>query len=303
MSSSAAGAGARRRVVLWVVGVLVALLVALGVFVLWLVAAVSGGLDDVFSGGGPAAEDAQVVAAGERAADSLETGGRRLGGRVAAPALAAGSAVVGSAASSPDCRTGQHNFKIDDDFDLVCHRSHRTVVAVPQSVPLAAPGSVRVVPLPVPGSDLPDGTGADGAALLGDSFPAEMGALDAGLRAAGWEPRDPMTMDQVLLGYWVPLAGQPRDSGTIGGDGIYSAGDLPSAEYVRSAADGGNLERRTLSVSWLDSGSPETALTGYGGEYTIVVARRSATAPELLAAVPAGGYAVVLTESVEYFRA
>ncbi len=252
---------------LWVVGVLVALLVAFGVFVLWLAASLSGGLDDMFSGGGPAPDAPEVVAAGNRAADSLESDGRRLG-RVAVPALPAGAAVVGSTASAPDCRVGQHNFKIDDSFDLTCRRNHRTVVAVPS----------------------PAG-----------SLPAGMAALDAQLRAAGWASQQPMTMDRVLTEYWAPVGGQERPDGT--GTRRYGVGDLPPAGYIRSGGADGDPSTRTLSVSWLDTGSVETDLTGYGDGTTVTRAGRPATAAEVLAAVPAGGYAVVLTESVEYFRA
>ena len=87
---------------------------------------------------------------------------------------------------------------------------------------------------------------------------------------------------------------------------MYSAGDLPSASYAKTvpaATTSGGKREVTLEVSWIDAGSQDTALAGYGGWTTLTRHGATASARDVLAAVPAGGYGVVLTESVEYFRA
>jgi hypothetical protein len=114
----------------------------------------------------------------------------------------------------------------------------------------------------------------------GEPFPAQTAALDAALRADGWLPQPATSsVTAVVDDYWVKLAGQP--SGTLG-DRDYSAGDLPSAGYAKtvhtSAAPDGERELM-LEVSWVDAGSQDTVLTGYGGWTTLTRHGAAASAP------------------------
>jgi hypothetical protein len=96
----------------------------------------------------------------------------------------------------PPCQEGQHNWKIDDDFDLACSQARREVVTVPDQ----------------------------------GSFRPAMVRLDEALRAQGWRPAF-QPIPEVLSGYWDPLAGEAGMGGTP--DRVYSMADLPGAGYTK----------------------------------------------------------------------
>lgn len=157
---SAVDGGARRRLPRWakvVIGVVVAVVVLLAVAVVWFLAMLSGGIDDLFSTGGPSPDDKRVVEAREAHAELLAT---------ALDEVVSGRAVVASA-DDASCREGQHNWKIDDPYDLSC--SQRRIALVE-------------------GGDL-------------DAFRADMEALDEALVADGWVSGW-SSMDEVLTSYW-----------------------------------------------------------------------------------------------------
>ena len=102
------------RVLLWTAGTVTALLAAL---FLWFAAMLSGGFDDLLSPGGPAETDREVVEAGAQALDELAG--------VALPVTAAATA------DEQECEVGQHNWKVDDDFDLSCVATRTAFAPVP----------------------------------------------------------------------------------------------------------------------------------------------------------------------------
>jgi hypothetical protein len=94
------------------------LVVVLGGTFLWLWAAFGGGIDELLNGSGPDADDRRVVEARDRATDELLVGRGALLASVTDPAL--GSSRPLATASGSDCEAGQHNWKIDDPYDLRC---------------------------------------------------------------------------------------------------------------------------------------------------------------------------------------
>lgn len=177
---------ARRRLPVWakvVLGVVATLVVLVVGAVVWFLAMLNGGLDDLLDLGGPSPDDKRVVDAREAHAEVL-------------------AAVLGEVVADRDvvattqddgCREGQHNWKIDDPYDLSC--SQRTVALV------------------------------QGGAV--DGFRADMEALDAALVADGWEA-DWSSMDEVLTGYW-----DRREDVLDHNSGWDYPARMPSAGYVR----------------------------------------------------------------------
>lgn len=185
----------RRRLVTGIVAAVVLTpLVVGGVFLLWLWVGMSGGLDDAFRFDRPQAGDPEVVAAQEAAAGPFREAVRHDTERVVLPVVS-GSALLGSAELPPDCTEGQHNWKRDDDFDLVCDLPVIEVVSVPGKA----------------------------------GFRDDMVRLDVALRAQGWAAQDSFGMDRVLTGYWDELA-EPGAATTAGS---YSMDDLPGTRYSR----------------------------------------------------------------------
>lgn len=242
------------HVALLVVGLTLA---AGGLFVAAVVVSFIGGVDELFRGDPPREGDPEVVAA-RQAADRDLVDERAL----AEPALASvsGGALLGGGRVQPTCRQGQHNWKIDDDYDLACQLTRLAVVAVP-----------------------------DGAA-----FRVDMGELHERLLASGWEERRAAGggwgIPRVLEDYW--------DQRTGFGNG-YSMADLPSASYERTV-DG---TREQLTVDWAVRTSPGHDVTYEEERAELASADGSpATVRELVAGIPPAGYAVVLGDTVEYFR-
>lgn len=243
-------------VTLTIVGIAVSVVVVLSLFVMIAL----GGLDELLRGDGPQPTDPEVVAARAEASESL---GQDVGLLVVATVVPSvpSATPVGEGEISPPCDVGQHNWKIDDDYDLRCGLQSVGVVAVPSTA----------------------------------TFRGDMVALDEALRAAGWSPSFQPIPD-VLTGYWDTMGGEPRYSES--GDGSYGVADLPSAGYVNEV-DGSN---RSLTVDWVEPGSPVADMAGYGDYFTFTEGGRDATPQQILASVPEGGYAVVLRASEEYFR-
>lgn len=101
-----------------VCALLALVLVPTGAALAWLVLAFSGGIDELLSGRVDA-DDERVVQAREAAAAALDDDVASL--PVGGPVLAR--------TTGDDCQAGQHNWKIDDDFDLHCTAGRAVVVA------------------------------------------------------------------------------------------------------------------------------------------------------------------------------
>ena len=172
------------------------LLIIVGILVTFAVQ-LSGGWDEVLDRTHPRPGDPEVVAAREAAAAEVDAEIVRVidevvtpaltGGRVAeAPAVGAAMAPVprtdipGDAQGSA-CLVGQHNWKIDDGFDLVCTEIRGGVVAAQQ-----------------------------------ESFVDDMVTLDAALAADGYTPAGEDSGLSRPLDYWQSLAGTPAGTGEYG---------------------------------------------------------------------------------------
>jgi hypothetical protein len=201
---------------------------------------------------GPEEDDPEVVAAREVAARELSADTDRLAVAVVAPALGPGSAHLGRGQVEPPCHVGQHNWKIDDDFDLACGLQRIEVVSAPRRA----------------------------------SFATDMEALDSALRAEGWVPSPVREMDDVVLDW----------------DRHGAPSALPGTGYTRTVQG----ESRSLELRWAASGSPADAISLWADDAERLELRTAAgdqaDPSSLLEEIPAGGYAVVLTEGVEYFR-
>lgn len=125
------------------------------------------------------------------------------------PALGPGAARVGRGEIRPPCAVGQHNWKIDDDFDLACDLYRVEVVAAPRRA----------------------------------TFSADMQALDEALRAEGWTPSPVGTMAEELQdfeGDVVTLSGTSYTRTVAGNErtlGIRWTAYGASADSVSSYAD------------------------------------------------------------------
>ncbi len=113
---------------------------------------------------GPDEDDPQVVAARETAAARLTADAELLAVAVLTPSLGPEAARVGRGQVLPPCAVGQHNWKIDDDYDLACDLQRIEVVAAPRR----------------------------------ETFTSDMRALDEALRAQGWTPSPVGTMADEL---------------------------------------------------------------------------------------------------------
>jgi len=238
-------------------------LAALAALFAVLAALVLASLFGVFEslGGDPPREgDPEVVAARQDSAAALQQEVALVTESAVLPALPPGSALLAEVEVTPPCQEGQHNWKIDDDFDLACSQSRREVVSVPDRT----------------------------------SFRADMLQLDQALRANGWHPAFQPVPD-VLTGYWDTLAGEPWPGGSDGS--AYSMADMPPAGYSRAV--GGRS--RSLSVSWVERDSRGTDLTSYVSSARLTMGGEQVAPDEVVEAVPADGYALVVSVGEEYF--
>ena len=243
----------------------VVILVLAGVVVLFLIyaglafASLVGAFDSL-RGDPPREGDPEVVAARQESAAALQQEASLVTQSAVLPGLPQGSALLAQGQVAPPCQEGQHNWKINDSYDLACSQSRREVVAVPEQ----------------------------------SSFRADMVRLDESLRGAGWQPAFQPIPD-VLTGYWDPLAGEAGMGGTP--DHVYTMADLPSAGYTR--IQGGKT--RTLAVSWVERNSRGTDLTSYVSSSEYFVSGKQVAPGAVIDAVPAKGYAVVVSVSEDYF--
>lgn len=144
------------------------LIVGLGVLLLWV--DLSGGWDDAFRFDRPEDGDPEVVAAQEAVQGPFIEASRARTDNVVVPSLGMGATPRGSGVVRPSCLVGQHNWKVDDNFDLSCELHAIEVVAMADHV----------------------------------GFRADMEALDVALEADGWQPSQEwsMPMERVLADYW-----------------------------------------------------------------------------------------------------
>ena len=194
-----------RRVLRWVLGVLVAVVLVAAFFVANVAAQISGGWDEVFDRSHPLPGDPEVVAAREVGAATVDAEITRVVGEVVVPALTEGR-VAQPALTGPEamtdrtvglgsaCEVGSHNWKRDDPFDLICTEIRRAVVAG-------------------------DGT----------SFRPDILALHQALTADGWQPQDEFS--------GLPGALERADeSARVSGEEGLASSEVPVAGYT--SADG-----------------------------------------------------------------
>ena len=176
--------------------VLAAVLVPSGALVMWFLVAFSGGLDDLI-GSTPEPDDARVV-------EAREHGEQHVSGELADVVPAASAALGGSTqlgqATGDECVVGQHNWKIDDDFDLYCTHGRGVVLR-------GDPARFREDAL------------ALHAALVADGWVAGSGTSDMTV---------PSGIPRAVTEYWDARADFPGE--------VYSPADLPSADYVRGSS-------------------------------------------------------------------
>jgi hypothetical protein len=101
-------------------GVLGVVLVVAGAAAAWFVSMLLGGIDDLVTGGRVQADDARVVAAREGAERDL--------GAELAELLRGTSGGTLARTSVSRCVPGQHNWKVNDDYDLYCGQGEAVVV-------------------------------------------------------------------------------------------------------------------------------------------------------------------------------
>jgi hypothetical protein len=85
--------------------------------VLWFVAMMSGGFDDLFDWHHPTRSSPEVVRARDAAVPRIAQSADAVAGQLARASGLQISTVTGTAEW---CDEGQHNFKIDNDYDLLC---------------------------------------------------------------------------------------------------------------------------------------------------------------------------------------
>ncbi len=130
-----------RRILRWALGITLVVLLAGVALLVTIYAQISGGWDEVLDRSHPEATDPQVVAARQAAGGRLDSEVERLVASVVVPSLsgarvaqpgAVGAGVREDPAAplgSGGCETGEHNWKIDDPYDLACTEVRRTVLA------------------------------------------------------------------------------------------------------------------------------------------------------------------------------
>ncbi len=232
-----------RRILRWVLGVGAAVVLVVALLVANIAAQISGGWDEVFDRSHPQDSDPEVVAAralGARAVEAEIDGvvgvavPTLASGRVAQPAPT-GAAAVDEPALGARCETGQHNWKVDDPYDLACVEVRRTILA----------------------------------ADAGD-FRADMVALDAALLEAGWTRADDGGLPGTLR-YWDQNAGP--FPGSPSGDDVYGPEDLPSAGYT--SADRRFLLTLGFDAFPLYTGLPAPELAGDEYAVMVTVSHQS----------------------------
>ena len=182
----------------WVLGLTLATLAIIVAIVVTFAVQMSGGWDEVFDRTHPRESDPDVVAARAEGAAWVDAEIERLVDRVVLPALAGGRVVLPAAtgaqarddpALGSSCEIGQHNWKVDDPFDLACVEVRSAVLA---------------------GSD--------------DDVRGQLVALDSALIADGCETSDASIL-AMTIDYWDRYRGAFPNSPS--GDDEYGPEDLP----------------------------------------------------------------------------
>ena len=214
------------RVLAWAVGTVVVLVAGA---VVWLIAMFAGGLDDLF-GDPRSPDDPAVVEAYER---TRPINSSALDRTVSGLDGALGPVEPLGAAHGERCRQGQHNWKIDDSFDLWCSVTDSRLVAV---------------------NTLP-------------TFRADMLALDEHLTSQGWAG-DSFDIPYVLGSYW----DHREEIATANPEWSYPH-EMPSASYARGEEQltidwavhgraGGPYE---ATEQWIDVSGDRAALEALAG--------------------------------------
>lgn len=225
----------------------VGVLLAGSALLLWIV--LSGGVDQILEGDPPRPDDAEVVEARTATQAWFAIDASRVADDVVAPGLGQEAALLGTGDQAAPCEVGEHDWKVDDDFDLICRLESVRVLAVPSR----------------------DGRGAGRE------------AVEAALRADGWRSM------------WVSdHAGAPGRWTKRVDERLLTL----EAAWITPRAKGWEL-----GYQW----DPDLALVRGLGQPREQTALRDAQGrvvdPEaLVRQVPRSGYAVVLNQSVEYFR-
>lgn len=236
-------------------------LAAGGAFLALVYVSLIGGVDELFGGEPPREDDPRVQSAQAEAAERLDASGRALG-ELTRRSMQSPAQVLGGGPVGPSCQQGQHNWKIDDDYDLSCRLTQVTVVAVEDR----------------------------------SRFHADTAALAAALEEEWGE--DTFGLGRVLDEYWEPRHGSGQVEVPAPGTDGYSMEDLPPGRYT-DAGEGSH----TLEVGWAEPTSPAHQVTYAVEDVDLTTPDgRPVTPAELVRLIPGGGYAVVITESVEYFR-
>lgn len=108
--------------------VVVVAVAAVAAVVLWFVAVMSGGFDNLLDWHHPTRSSHEVVRARNEAVPRVDRAANDLADRLS---QAAGLEVSGVDGVGEWCEEGQHNFKIDNDYDLLCTATHAVLLTGP----------------------------------------------------------------------------------------------------------------------------------------------------------------------------
>lgn len=217
-----------RRTLRWFLGLALAALALTVAIVVTFAVQMSGGWDEVFDRTHPRESDPDVVAARAEGAARVDAEIERLVNRVVLPALAGGRVVLPAAtgtqarddpALGSSCEIGQHNWKIDDPFDLACVEVRSAVLA---------------------GSD--------------DDVRAQLVALDSALLADGCETSEASVLG-MTISYWDRNRGHFPNSPS--GDDEYGPDDLPGGWCSGAAGTYSVGVRLTAIDSFTGQPAPE----------------------------------------------
>jgi hypothetical protein len=208
------------KVVLALVGVVALGIVGLGAFV-WVT--FSGGLDDALPRRRPTERSTEVVKARAEAAETTRAAVTAIVEGPVREALGAAlrqPATLGPPTTKDECTEGQHNYQVDDPYDLRC-TMQATVVAV----------------------------------AARDGFRDHMLRLHDRLGAAGWQPSPSQDgIPEAILEYWDAHNGS--FPGSPSQDDMYTPVDLPMEQYRRE--DDGSVRLEVKWTDRSDRIRPES---------------------------------------------
>lgn len=209
------------KIVLALVGVVALGIIGFGAFV-WIT--LSGGVDDALPRRRPTERSAEVVRARAEAAQSTKAAVAAIVDGPVREALGAAlrqPPTLGPPVTKDECTEGQHNFQVDDTYDLRC-AMQATAIAV----------------------------------ATRDGFRDQMLRLHERLGAAGWHATPPEDgIPEAVLEYWDenngPFPGSPSQ------DDMYTPVDLPMEQYRRT--DDGTVRLQVQWTDRSDRFRPESA--------------------------------------------